>query len=59
MEGLGFGLAVRSLRWGFKTEIRGCGSDCKSVSCGLCQTGVTARLPIKTRGDKEIKVPSL
>lgn len=29
----------------------------ESVSCGLCKTGVTACLPIKTRGDKEIKVP--
>lgn len=58
VEGFGFGRGVRSLRWGFNTEIRGCCDyDCRSVSCGLCKTGVTACLPIKTRGDEEIKVP--
>lgn len=56
---VGGGLAVRNLRWGFKTEIKGCGSDCKSVTCGLCQTFIRVRLPIKTREDEEIKVPSL
>lgn len=56
---MGGGLAVRNLRWGFKTKIKGCGFDCKSLSCGLCQTGITVPLPIKTREDEEIKVPSL